>query len=113
MRQMPMVGAHVRSAVTAKLRPKEDSVGEDEPERAFQVSPEAIVAAPCEVEFGHQADEPVGLKNIDARNIDIYLYSQEAGAWQRVENESEVLRRNTIRSLRLFAATDSLKGRAM
>ncbi|CAE7940869.1 SEC14, partial [Symbiodinium sp. KB8] len=37
---MPMVGAHVRSAVTAKLRPKEDSVGEDEPERAFQVSRE-------------------------------------------------------------------------
>ena len=31
---------------------QEDFVGEDEPERAFQVSPEAIVAAPCEVEFG-------------------------------------------------------------
>ena len=27
-------------------------MGEDEPERAFQVSREAIVAAPCEVEFG-------------------------------------------------------------
>ena len=59
--------------VTAKLRPKKDSdcrsfwssafvqtafcqegfQGEDEPERAFQVeSPQAIIAVPCEVEFG-------------------------------------------------------------
>ena len=59
---------------------------------------------------------PVGLKDIDARNIDIYLYSQEArsprllfcwllpgfrfwqaGAWRRIKDESEVLRRDTTR----------------
>ena len=57
--------------ITAKLRSKEDSdcgpflssmsvsdrasgqedpAGEDEPERAFKVSPQAIFAAPCQVE---------------------------------------------------------------
>ena len=59
---------------------------------------------------------PVGLKDIDARNIDIYLYSQEArsprllfcwlfpsfrfwqaGAWRRIKDESEVLHRDTTR----------------
>ena len=60
---------------------------------------------------------PVGLKDIDARNIDIYLYSQEARSprlsflldpslasdsgrleqWKRVGDESEVLRQNTTR----------------
>ena len=80
---------------------------------------------------------PVGLKDIDARNIDIYLYSQEArsprllfcwlfpsfrfwqaGAWKRVEDESEVLRQNTTRpNPRLcdrpfdFHVTASLLGR--
>ena len=58
---------------------------------------------------------PVGLKDIDARNIDIYLQEArsprlsfsvgsfpslrfwQAGAWKRVEDESEVLRQNTTR----------------
>ncbi|CAE7310880.1 unnamed protein product [Symbiodinium sp. CCMP2592] len=40
---------------------------------------------------------PVSLRDIDARHIYIYLYSQEAGAWQLVRDESEVLRQNTSR----------------
>ena len=34
-----------------KASGQEDPAGEDEPERAFQVSPQAIFAAPCQVEL--------------------------------------------------------------
>ena len=122
--------------IIAKLSPKEDSdcrsfweqrasaqirsrqEGEEELEPAFQVSPKAIFAAPCQVEFDRMSAGPprletqqcgrfekspglgmfpfaacpdicpsheaikqqnsVSLQDIDARYIDIYLYSKEA-----------------------------------
>ncbi|CAE6956792.1 unnamed protein product [Symbiodinium sp. CCMP2592] len=106
------------SSASAQIRSRQE--GEDKLERAFQVSPKAIFAALCEVELSiacqqdhpdsrlNNVDDlatdpaikqtnPVSLRDIDARHIDIYLYSQEAGEWQLVEDESEVLRRDTTR----------------
>ena len=37
------------SSTSAQIRSRQDPEGEEEPERAFQVSPKAIVAAPCQV----------------------------------------------------------------
>ena len=34
---------------SAQIRSRQDPEGEEEPERAFQVSPKAIFAAPCQV----------------------------------------------------------------
>ena len=41
------------SSASAQIRSRQDPAGEDELEPAFKVeSPQAIVAVPCEVEFG-------------------------------------------------------------
>ncbi|CAE7570520.1 unnamed protein product [Symbiodinium sp. CCMP2592] len=73
---------------------RQDPEGEDELERAFQVSPKAIIAAPCQVELAiacqqdhpdsrlNNVDDlaikqrkPITLKQVEADQIDIY--SQE------------------------------------
>ena len=44
-----------------------------------------------------QQRNSVGLRDIDARNLDVYSQEVRSGAWQRVEDESEVLRQSTTR----------------
>ncbi|CAE7464315.1 unnamed protein product [Symbiodinium sp. CCMP2592] len=81
--------------VTAKSR--QDPEGEDELEPAFQVK------SPQDYPDLNNADDlkkaikqmNPDLKDIAPRHIDIYL--QEAGAWRRIKDESEVLRRDTTR----------------
>ncbi|CAE7346044.1 unnamed protein product [Symbiodinium sp. CCMP2592] len=82
--------------VTAKSR--QDPEGEEELEPAFQVSPQDHPGSRLnnvdDLKTAIKQMNP-DLKDIAPRHIDIYL--QEAGAWRRIKDESEVLRRDTTR----------------
>ncbi|CAE7236241.1 unnamed protein product [Symbiodinium sp. CCMP2592] len=78
--------------ITAKSRQE----GEDELEPAFKVeSPQdhPRLNDVDDLKTAIKQKNPVGLKDVDARNIDIYL--QEAGAWRRVAGASTSLRQDT------------------
>ncbi|CAE7657394.1 unnamed protein product [Symbiodinium sp. CCMP2592] len=81
------------SSASAQIRSRQDPEGEDELEPAFKVeSPQAIVAVPCEAIKQMKSN---ALRNVDPDQIDIYLYSQEAGKWQLVKFSSTSLRQDT------------------
>ena len=52
----------VWSSASAQIRSRQDPEGEEELERAFQVSPKAIFAAPCQVEFDRMSAGPPRLE---------------------------------------------------
>eukprot|EP00439_Symbiodinium_sp_Y106_P006927 s8756_g1.t1 len=89
--------------ITAKSR-QEEPEAEDELEPAFKVQSGegAQLNDVDDLKTAIKQTNP-DLKDIAPRHIDIYLYSQEAGAWQRIKDESEVLRRDTTSKLERFA----------
>eukprot|EP00439_Symbiodinium_sp_Y106_P063664 s3310_g9.t2 len=109
-----VVWAHIQSraglqedgTVTAKLRAKEEGFqGEEELQPAFQVESPQDHPTLNNVDHLKKAikqGKPITLKEVEADQIDIY--SQEAGAWQRVERASEVLRQDTSELGRIATA---------
>ncbi|CAE7300082.1 unnamed protein product [Symbiodinium sp. CCMP2592] len=84
--------------ITAKSR--QDPEGEDELEPAFKVESPQDYPRLNDVDHLKKAIKQTksnALRDVDHDQIDIYLYSKEAGAWRRIKDESEVLRRDTTR----------------
>ncbi|CAE7557185.1 unnamed protein product [Symbiodinium sp. CCMP2592] len=83
--------------VAAKSRQE----GEDKLEPAFKVSPkdhpDARLNDVDDLKKAIKQTKSNALRDVDPDQIDIYLRSKEAGGWQLVEDESEVLRQDSTR----------------
>ncbi|CAE7832483.1 unnamed protein product [Symbiodinium sp. CCMP2592] len=83
---------------TVAAKSRQDPEGEDELEPAFKVESPQDYPRLNDVDHLKKAIKQMksnALRNVDPDQIDIYLYSQEAGEWQLVKFSSTSLRQDT------------------